>query len=309
MSVTTQPPPTQTTPGQSSSTFQHRVLKLTFKLGTGSFGSTGENTLTVSGLRASATITKVVGASAPAMELVVWGLTLDVMNQLTTVGKQMFSMRNNTVTVEAGYTGGRLSLVYQGLIWQAFADMTGSPETCMVIVSTSNGFAAMKPIAPTSFSGGVDVALIMSSLAAQMADSFENNGVSVILRDPYFWGGAWQQAQMAAKAANINVTLDNGVLAIWPKDGSRGGSVPLISAETGMVGYPRYTDQAVAVSTLFNPEIGFGGNIKIQSILTPANGMWTVKSITHRLSSEMPNSEWFTDLDCSILGAHSLASK
>jgi hypothetical protein len=307
MSVAIQPPPIQTTPGQSTSTFQHRVLELTFGLGKGSFGNSGFNTVTVSGLRTLVTITKLVGVAQPSLELVVLGLSLDLMNQLTIVGKQLMAMRNNTVRVSAGYTGGQMSVVYEGVIWQCFADMSAQPETALVLTSTSNGLVSMKPAVPTSYRGGVDVAVIMSALAAQMGLSFENNGVSVILRDPYFCGTAWAQVTSAARAADINATLDLGVLAIWPKDGSRNGSIPVVSAETGMVGYPRYTDTAIGLTTLFNPAIGFGGNIQVQSALKPANGTWTVKSITHRLDAEMPGGAWFTDLECSILGSVQLA--
>jgi hypothetical protein len=297
----------QPTPGQMTNTFQHRVLELTFGLGKGNFGNSGFNTVTVSGLRTLVTITKLVGVTQPSLELVVFGLTLDVMNQLTIVGKQLMAMKNNTVRVSAGYTGGQMSVVYEGLIWQAFADMSAQPETALVVTSTSNGLAAMKPVPPTSYKGSVDVAVIMSALAAQMGYSFENNGVSVILRDPYLPGTAWAQVQRAAAAADINYTLDIGVLAIWPKDGSRKGTIPIVSAETGMVGYPRYTDTAIGVTTLFNPAIGFAGNIQVQSALAPANGTWTVKSITHRLDAEMPGGAWFTDLQCSILGSVQLA--
>jgi hypothetical protein len=304
MSVATR---TQPTPGQMTNTFQHRILKLTFALGQGNFGDSGFNTLAVSGLRASATISKLVGASQPSLELVVFGLSLDAMNQLTTVGKQPFSMRNNTIQVEAGYSGGQLSTVYQGLIYQAFADMSAQPEAALIVLSTTNGLVAMKPVPPTSYKGAVDVAVVMASLAAGMGYSFENNGVSVMLRDPYFPGTAWQQVMSAARAANINATLDLGVLAIWPLNGTREGNIPVVSAETGLVGYPRYTDTAVSCTTLFNPAIGFGGSTKLESILTPAVGTWTVKSVTHRLESESPSGVWFTDLECSILGSIQLA--
>jgi hypothetical protein len=304
MSVAMLAPPT---PGQLTDTFQHRVLELSFGLGKGTFGNSGFNTVTVSGLRTLATITKLVGVTQPSLELVVFGLSLDLMNQLTIVGKQLMAMRNNTIRVSAGSTGGQMSVVYEGLIWQAFADMSAQPETAFVLTSTSNGLVSMKPALPTSYKGGVDVAVVMSALAAQMGYSFENNGVSVILRDPYFWGSAWQQVMSASQAANINATLDLGVLAIWPKDGSRKGTIPIVSAETGMVGYPRYTDTAIGLTTLFNPAIGFAGNIQVQSALKPANGIWAVRSITHRLDAEMPNGDWFSDLECSILGSTTLA--
>jgi hypothetical protein len=101
----------------------------------------------------------------------------------------------------------------------------------------------MKPVQASSYAGPTDVAVIMADLAKQMGYTFENNGVSVILASPYFWGTERQQAISAATAADIFLVLDNenGIMAIVPKSGARGTPVPVISAATGMVGYPVYT--------------------------------------------------------------------
>jgi hypothetical protein len=287
--------------------FSKKHLSATFTLGKGSFGKSGFNTVQVDGLRISATIEKTAGVAMPSMQMTIFGLTLDLLNQLTTLGKQVMDQRdNNTVTLLASEDGGASTVVFTGSIYQSFAQFDG-PNAILSVVSMSGGYQAIAPVVPTSYKGTTDVAIVMSNIASQSGLTFENNNVNVKLSNPYFAGTALQQMQAAAAAANIHATIDLGCLAIWPKDGSRGGSPPLISAATGMVGYPSYTTQAVSFRTLYNPAIGFGSTVKIQSIMTPACGTWPVLQMAHHLESETPGGAWFTDVECSIFGGVQVA--
>jgi hypothetical protein len=65
---------------------------------------------------------------------------------------------------------------------------------------------------------------------------------------------------------------DLGILAIWPKFGSRGGAIPLIAPPPlgGMVAYPTYSALGIDVQTLYTPSIGFGRQVQVQSSLQAA---------------------------------------
>ena len=52
---------------------------------------------------------------------------------------------------------------------------------------------------------------------------------------------------------------------IWPKGQNRGTLIPLISAETGMVGYPSSTQNGVAVRVLYNPAMNIGQRVKAEA--------------------------------------------
>ncbi len=131
-----------------------------------------------------------------------------------------------------------------------------------------------------------------------MGLSFENNGVSVIFPKAYYWGSALSQVRDVINDAGIEWNQgDNGVLAIWPKGGSRGGAVPLISKDTGLIGFPYPSGNGLlGLRTIFNPQINFGAKINVDSTITPAKGIWTVCSLMHDLESETPNGAWFSAL-------------
>ena len=96
----------------------------------------------------------------------------------------------------------------------------------------------------------------MQSLAKQMGKQFENHHVVAKLRDVYYPGTALQQANRIAEHAGINMTLENGVLAIWPRGQSRDkGAIPLFSKENGMKEYPIFNNAFIVVESLFLPDL------------------------------------------------------
>jgi Baseplate hub gp41 len=265
---------------------------------TPSIGGTGADTITLTNHRVLAQVSTVLNTSTVVggtnIILRIYGMTLNEMNQLTVAGLQ-WQQLNNSVAVQAGDEGGQMTTVFNGQISSAFPDFTETPESAFVIVAHTGRAIAMKPVPPTSYPGPADAATIMKSMAAQCGLAFEPNGVSVQLASPYFAGTYMRQMATCARAANIYAHIDgsSNTLAIWPKTGSRGGDVPVISAADGMILYPMYQTRNVQVRTLFDPAVKYGGQVQIQSQLTPANGNWTVVGqLDYNLSSQMPDGPW-----------------
>jgi hypothetical protein len=278
-------------------TLQRRTISVTFTLGKGSFGTDGSNNVTLDGLRVSAKISKAGGYGMSTLNMRVFGMTESVMNQLSTLGMVMSLYRRNFVLVQAGSEGSVPGTVFVGTISNAWADFQAQPEVAFNVEAHEGLLEALTPSAARSYSGPTDVAVILSGIAAEMHVPFENNGVSVILNTPYYSGSLRNQAWTAAKDANIGITLDNNVLAIWNKGQPRGMTAPLISPSTGMVGYPAYTSRGIAVKTVFNPAIGFGGKIMVESAQKPASGLWVVYSLGHDLEANMPHGQWFSSIE------------
>lgn len=284
--------------------FVKRRLTIRFQLGDSgeTFDASGNNTFEITGIRASANITKAGGVSMAQLSLTAFGLPLSVMNKLTLLGKPLVDGRHNTIFVSAGDDVSGLSVVFQGTISEAWVDARNAPQVALVVVAFSGLVTALQPAAPVSFRGTIDASLAASGIAQQAGLVFENSGVNSIISDPYLTGTALQQLTQLGQMGGFNYTIDNGTLAIWPKNGNRKGAHTLISPETGLIGYPMRTENGVEVQTLFNPAIVFCSEIEIQSSLTPANGGWTVFRISHDLESETPNGKWFTTMECSLLG-------
>jgi hypothetical protein len=305
--------------------FTQKLLSVQISLAQGTFGAGGNSTTItavqqngevgsngsfVSGpafgggalatiLRMSAHIDSVGGVSSGLMDLAIYGLPLETMNQLSTIGSQATLIDKNTISLSAGDSASGMTLVFSGLIDNAFVDANSMPQVCFRITAVPGGaFYAVQPVTPISLQGSQDVAQMLGKIAGQMGLSFENNGVNVKLSNPYYSGSPWGQAVAIARHANVEMVVDRGVLAISPNSQPRTtGGIPLISASTGMVGYPAFRQAVIVVRSLFNPAVQVNGQIQVQSTLTPANGTWMVFHIIYELECAMPHGRWYQTME------------
>lgn len=290
--------------------FSKKLLQFQFSLGTGNFNGGQGNTATInvvenSGegpvtLRASAMLQYMGGPTSTSCECAVYGLPLQMMNQLTTLGKQFNanSFGQNQVQILAGDQKTGLSLVFSGNIWEAYMDgMATMPRVPFRFRAMGDWGIKQKMIPPTSVQGSADVAQIMQKLAGQANLSFENNGVNVKVNNPYLPGAVRVQISELAAMAGIQHIIDNNKLAIWPTGQSRSsGGGHVVSPATGMVGYPACESTNIVVKELFDPSISQGEDFTVQSDITAANGLWNCYQMIRELEVEMPGGRWFQTL-------------
>lgn len=270
-----------------------KELRFIITLGTGTFGASSNNQITLEGFRATVDIDKAGGMMMGTLRAQIYGVFQSEMNSITTLQWKPKAIIQNTVQVYA-IDGAQETLVFQGNIVNAWGNYQSMPDVFLQIQAQSAYFNQLQPVAPSSFKGTVDVATLMAQLASSMGLTFENNGVQVQLSNPYLPNTALEQAKKLARDAGIDIYLDNNVLAITPPNTPRGTRIPEISPQSGLNGYPTFDGVGVNFQTYFNPAIAFGGSIKLVTSITQAAGQWIVTSIAHRLESEKPGGVWFS---------------
>lgn len=269
-----------------------KELRFVITLGTGSFGSSSNNQITLQGYRAVVDIDKAGGMMMGTLRAQIYGVSQDDMNAITTLQWHPKAFIPNTVEIYA-IDGNAETLVFTGNIINAWGVYDAMPDVFLMIQAQAAYFAQIKPASPTSYNGPIDVASAMRQLAAQMGLTFENNGVNVRLQNQYLPNTALEQAKALAQAAGIWMYIDNGVLAICPANSSRSKPVPLISAETGLIGYPTFDGVGVNFRAMFNPSIIFGASFQLVTAVKQAAGVWIATSVGYRLESEKPGGAWF----------------
>ena len=255
----------------------------------------GGQTINVSGLRSTCRVENAGAPSQGTATVEIYGLPLSTMNALTVLGTQQATVYKNKIFVQAGDEHG-MELIFEGWIFIAYADAQAMPQVCFRIGANAAAFEYVMKSQPTSIKGSGDVAQIAKTLAQKMGVNFENNGVKVKLSNPYLSGSYGTQMQELAEHAGIGWVLDRGTLAIWPTGGNRGSSGNVVSAKTGMVGYPAFVQSGIIVSTLFRPGFKPATTFEVQSDLTPANGTWTIYNLFYDLESLTHHGRWFAVL-------------
>lgn len=299
--------------------FVQRFIQLTVQLApnTGTnqpntFTNTGSGTLVLDNSRTIVRVENSGSAVNNKATVKIYGLTPNIMNQLSTLGLVFDQVPKNALTIAVSTDSGGWSSIFSGTIWHAYADYSSQPDVPFHFEIVQGAAFAALTAAPSSFPGSTDVATIMSGFARLMKLTFENNGVSSKLSNTYYSGDLRKQAQTCADDAGITLAYPEGKLAIFPKGGNRNTpSIPTISPANGLVSYPAFTQQGIILKTVFNPLISFGSLIKIESSIlsgiaaaknaampnsSPFPTTWAVNKLDFALDSMMPKGEWLSTI-------------
>ena len=273
-------------------TFAQRVINLQFR----------KESLTVNlaNMRCHAVISEPGGmVSGSRLELRVWGMTLDHMNEFTSTGSDMMKLNSEAVAVWAGNANGPMSLVFEGNIISAEIDFTGAPEVFFSCSARSAFFDQISPGAPNSWPGAQNAEDRIRDIATQAGYGFTNvQKAHAVLVNPYVYGSPIEQIRTLARTAAFPVDIKGvsgaGMVTIWPNNGFRDNVTIDLGPETGMVGYPTFWRAGFNVKSEFNPSICNGRAINVSSVIPKANGIWASHAVTHELATQMPEGPWFT---------------
>ncbi len=256
------------------------------------------NQTVLTGHRVQTQITIFGGATSASAMVRIYGLPLATINALTVTGAvNPTAIGQNGMTLSAGDLGGKLAVIFKGGILYAWGDFQNAPDVSLNIFSTATALDALKPAVPNSFAGAVPVANLMQKFAQAMGYAFQNNGVTGVLRNPYFAGTLLNQAQKCAQQAGIQLDISNGVFAILPKGASRQVTAPVLSPGGGLGGYPAFTQNRLDVTSIFLPEMRIGYPFIVRgSQIVAANREWAAYHVSHDLESQTPRGSWFTHL-------------
>lgn len=268
-----------------------RKIDVTFELASDQFGG-GGNTVKLTGLRCEATIDNINGVSLGALQLRIYGMVKSDMQKLSNLGKLYMLARRNLVTIEAGDDEAGMSQVFKGTIYQGAVDYA-MPDVAFNVAATAAYFESLQKPAPVSHEGASDVADIIQSIASSIGFTFKNNGVTAKLANPYLDGSPIQQIRNCAQYACIACDISNQSVTIWPNGGARDDQSLQISKDTGMVGYPTYSQYGIDVTTLFNPNLQNGRKVKVTSEAIGASGDWYCQVVRHELASQI-DGPWFS---------------
>jgi len=300
---------TSPVPAPRVNNFKKRRISLVFQLGEGR-GEFGEpqpgrkpqDTITIEGLRCSVNVIH-DGLQFARADVQVWGMPLDLMNKLTVTQKFFFEQPSyNSMRIMAGDESS-MAVCFSGGIMEAWADGRQQPDIMFHVTAATGLVEMVQVIPPTSYNGPVDVGTMVKHIADQLGYGFENSGVKAILNSPYKPGSPKSQVASICRDVDCEWTVDdvNNVIAIWPKKKHRRGEPTVISAKTGLIGYPAYTQGGLQFSTLYNPALDFAKTVRVSTPFTPANGLWKVSGLSHRLESNVPDGQWFTDVETSYI--------
>jgi len=282
-----------------TTSFQNKKqLRFVVTLAEGVF-SDKNNQVVLDGFRAIVEVQKAGGQMMSTSTVRIYGLAQELMNQLTTLAFKAMSYIKNTIDVIV-LDGDQQTLIFRGQIINAWGDYSGMPDVCLYIETQTGYFQQLELGDPLVYKGTANVSDLMLALAKKLGVPLESNGVTAKITNPNYGGSTIDQIRNLAADTKTDFYLDDTVLAICPKGltRKRTARVPLITSQSGLIGYPTFDKVGITFNTLFNPSILFGSQIIMESDIPQANGLWQVCSMVHKLESEKPGGAWFTTVRC-----------
>lgn len=263
------------------------------------FSRTNGTVLDLKGLRCTAVITNPGGYSAfGQLHLRVFGMTLDQMNEYSSVGSNMVAVQQSTITVIAGNQGSSLSQVFSGTIIASYIDFSGIPDVCFVVDAVAGYSAQGNPIQPLQVNGSANVEDLIKSLAQTNGFAFYNapapNNAHFVVQNQYISGSAMEQMSKLAQLASIAMVVENGTVCLFANMGVRDTVEIEVNSKTGLVGYPSYWTAGFIIKQEFNANNLIGRIVNLTSIIPKSNGKWPIQMVTHELSTLTVDGPWFT---------------
>lgn len=256
------------------------------------------------GFATNVAISKTGGVDFATAQVEIYGLSLPVMAQLTTLAFKPLNRRWNLIEIAAGEAGTDMPIVFRGCVTVAYADLNGSSPV-LKIEAQVGAYSILEPASTVSIQGGQDAAAFIESQSKQAGFEFQNNGVQGTISDMTIYGDPITKIRSTANAVGADVIFDDDKTILVPPGGVRRaeGGVPVVSAESGMIGYPTFTDQGIQCRSFFRPELHVAAAVQVQSIVPHATGVWKIQQLTHTLSAHNPYSAvWETAFQAMWLG-------
>ena len=291
-------------------TFAVRQISLQF--------SSANGTITnLEGLRATAIVLNPGGENTQGqLQLRVYGMTLDQMNQFSGAGSSASLSSNGasflaisaiSITVLAGNKDDILGQIFQGGIQSSYIDFGSVPEVAFVCTAQAGLYSNSAPNAANSWAGTQNAEDLIESLASSIGFTFVNNGAHAIVQNQYVYGSTLAQIKKIIRSANFGSAIENNTISIFPNNGTRDGVTINISSNNGLVGYPSYYPSGFIIKSEFNPELLIGRTVNLTSLIPKANGAWVIFESTHELSTLVPDGPWFTTVKLGYPGTNNVS--
>ena len=240
------------------------------------------------GFACEAKITKPGLPEKNSAQVKLWGLKYEDMANLTMLSFRPLERQKNLLKIEAGDQGGKLALVFEGEITSASADFNGSPDVAMDFEAASGSYPQLiaKPV--ETVEGEAKAADLFAKWAGEAGYSYRNEGLTASVKNAWFPGSPPEKAEKLARDLGCELIIDDGQFITLPAGKAREGTAVLLNKTTGLIGYPTFNQDGLVCRCLFNPDLIYGGLIKVESIVPKASGQWKITKLTHDLSAYKP---------------------
>ncbi|WP_416861563.1 baseplate hub protein [Helicobacter ganmani] len=241
-------------------------------------------------------VTAKAAGAYPKGNITIYGLNKEDL-QYYAILNQKRGFANNIVTLECGYMGQSLSLLFQGNIQNAKVDFQSVDKSLNLELGTmvSNNFINKR--ISSSYVGTKSVKDVASDIAKENGVGLQiGSNVNETLQDFSFIGTPYQFVESLRESfPNLDIFFSPNSNKIIIEKQDETIDTDTLSKDTGLFGAPEAIQNGLIVHSLLNLRLKVGQRIKLKyENITHFNGAYKIMEITHRGSNK--SNEWVTIL-------------
>ena len=188
-----------------------------------------------------------------------------------------------SVQFRAGY-GTFMPLLFNGWMFQAFSYRQGVDFITEIdcwdgAMAMANGFSTVGVGA--NVSAAQIIGLLTNDLPNTAGTPIIGKFPQVNTRGACLCGNTWQLIQQYC--GGVAIIDNNQVKVLGPNEAITSDEIPVIDADTGLLGSPRRYDALIEFEMLFTPQLTVGQIVLLQSVTNSIfNGTYKVMGFEHR---------------------------
>lgn len=272
------------------SLYSKRSIKFVFVNETSSFDKSGNNTITIDEVKSTVSFQSAGNLFGTQVNVSLFGLGIELLAALSSKAMGLFGSDTERISLQiiVGETS-----VFSGYMTSSVANMNTIPNTSLMITATANADLQNKPASPFSFNGATPVPDIINAICNAAGYKAYITGLDgLVVTNPHYEGDIFSQLTALCSDVNIAMSVTPPSISFWPQDGERDTVMPFISPDHGLIGYPVFSNGGLMFQTQFSTLLTTGRNVQIETSLPHASGVYKLTSVTHELSSWMPDGPW-----------------
>ncbi|VYT37072.1 hypothetical protein [Citrobacter amalonaticus] len=270
--------------------YNQRSLRFEFTNETSSFDEKGNNTISISEVRSTVSFQSAGNLFGTQVNVSLLGLSMELLASLSSKAMGLFGSDTERISMKI-YVGD--TAIFVGYMTSSIANMNTVPNSALMITATANADLQNKPSPPFSFNGATPVTSVITAICKAAGYSPYITGLDgIVATNPHYEGSIFNQLEKLCDDFEIAMSVASPTITFWPQNEKKDDVMPLISPEYGLIGYPIFSNGGVMFQTQFSTLLTTGRNVKLITSLPHASGTYKLTSVSHELSSWMPDGPW-----------------
>ena len=187
--------------------------------------------------------------------------------------------------VEAGRQSYGTAKIFQGNI---ISSTVSQPPDIAVSLKCLTGNFAKGNIISRSQNGQTSMQQISAAIAQDLGTVLNFQATNKNLSNYSYSGASLKQVDNLGSVGGINCYIDDDTLVVKDQGVPLTNTLRILSAQSGMIGIPEFTEQGIKVKFLLDNKTTLGGSLRIISDIYPAaNGDYVI----YKLGFDIANRE------------------